>query len=321
MQGFDADGEPTASSGDPSHPFEVPIRSEIVAEAPHLPNRAAPQSCDKDAASTAEGAAPAESAAPAEGGVEGSEESARALRAPGGPAPFARWWIGIAGAIDFLSLPQGDNLCALNAGAPANASGYYCTNPDGSDFPNRTSPQTGDLVPGQAGQVGGGLRPGDLRALVAVDYALSPEFLIGARVGYVLNAYPSGGAAVTDHRAFGPRLHLEARGTYVFGDAPLTRVGFAPAVFVAAGLAEFDGHATSIVSYVPLKPSSSTMPVNQPVNVWLTNGPWFLAAGGGARYQFSARAAFNAAVRLNVAFGGLGALFTFGPEIAFQYGF
>ena len=57
------------------------------------------------------------------------------------------------------------------------------------------------------------------------------------------------------------------------------------------------------------------------MNVWLTNGPWFLAVGGGARYQFSPRAAFNGALRVNGAFGGQGALFTFGPEISFQYGF
>ena len=43
--------------------------------------------------------------------------------------------------------------------------------------------------------------------------------------------------------------------------------------------------------------------------------------GRGVRYQFSPRAAFDAALRLNVAFGGAGALFTFGPDIAFQYGF
>ena len=57
------------------------------------------------------------------------------------------------------------------------------------------------------------------------------------------------------------------------------------------------------------------------MNIWLTNGPWFLAVGGGARYQFSPRFAFNVAARLNVAFGGSGALVTYGPELALQYGF
>ena len=152
VQGFDSSGEPTASSGDPGHPFEVPIRTEISAEAPHLPGRAAPQSCD-------ESGAPAEGTATGEGGA-GSEEASAPVRESGpvGPAPYARWWIGVAGAVDFLSLPQGDNLCALNSGLPANASGYYCTNPDGSNYPSRTS-QAGALVAGQAGHVGGGSTP------------------------------------------------------------------------------------------------------------------------------------------------------------------
>ena len=196
--------------------------------------------------------------------------------------------------------------------------GYYCTNPDGSDFPSRSNgSQNASLVPGEAGTVTAGVHPGNVRALVAVDYALSPEILVGVRLGFVLNTYPSGGAAVQNRHAFGPGLHVEARGTYVFGDAPLTHEGFAPTVFVAAGMAEFSGHVASIVS---MTQKASSEPISQPVDVWLTSGPWFLAAGGGARYQFSARAAFNGAVRVNAAFGGA-TLFTYGPEIAFQYGF
>jgi len=200
---------------------------------------------------------------------------------------YARWWFGVAGVIDFLSLPAAADACALNTqtAAPVNSAGYYCTNPDGSDFPSRVS-------------------------------GASPAILLGARLGYVINTYPTGDAAVHEHHAFGSRVHFEARGTYVFGDAPLTHEGFAPTVFVAAGMAEFDGHVATIAS---MNQKGSTVPYSQPVNAWLTNGPWFLALGGGARYQLSPRAAFNALIRANAAFGG-GALLTFGPEIAFQYG-
>jgi hypothetical protein len=312
LQGFDSNGDPTATSGDPKHSFEVPIRAQIASEAPHLPGRSAPQSCD-------EGAAPEEPGrvAPDE---EPSETPGTESGAPAGPSAYARWWIGVAGAIDFLSLPGGDDVCALTqGGAPANASGYYCTNPSGSNFPSRSDVSQNDsLLAGQAGHVDGGVRPGDLRALVAVDYALTPDVLIGARLGYVLNTYPSGGAAIVDHRAFGGKIHLEARGTYVFGDAPLSHEGFAPTVFASVGMAEFDGHVATVVS---MSQKASNLSISQPVNVWLTNGPWFVATGGGARYAFSARAAFNATFRVNLAFGGAGALFTFGPEIALQYGF
>ncbi len=308
IQGLDADGNAAASSGDAKHPFEVPIRSEIESQAPHLPGRAAPQSCGES--EVEEGRA--------EHGEPAEEDHASERAGIAGPSAYARWWVGVAGTVDFLSLPGGNDVCALNSNAaPANTQGYYCTNPNGSDFPTRSDgAQNAALVPGQAGQVGGGLHPGDLRALIAVDYALTPEILVGARLGYVINSYPGADAAVSDHHAYGSKIHLEARGTYVFGDAPLTHEGFAPTVFVAAGMAEFDGHVATIVS---MTQKASKLLISQPVNAWLTSGPWFLAVGGGARYQFSPRAAFNAALRVNAAFGG-STLLTYGPEIAFQYG-
>ncbi len=219
-----------------------------------------------------------------------------------------------------MSLLGGQDVCALNASLkPNNAAGYYCTNPDGSDFPGRSgAAQNASLMPGQAGQVPGDVHVGNLRALVAIDYALDSGLLVGGRLGYVLNTYPSGGAAVADGRALGVNVHIEGRITYVFGDSPLAHVGFAPTVFGALGIAPFNGHVTTVVS---MTPSGGTAPLTQPVTAWLTNGPWFVAVGAGARYQFSQRAAFTAAARVNAAFGGVGALFTFGPEIAFQYGF
>jgi hypothetical protein len=306
--GFDRTGEPSASSGDPRHPFVVPIRDAIASEAPHLPAKDAPQSCEDrgDELATAD-TAPLHADEP------------RASRPPIGEPGFARWWIGVSGALDFLSLPAGADVCAIrSSGLPANASGYYCTNPDGSDLPSRgASSKSVTFVPGKAGQVGGAFQPGDVRAVLVADYALSPELLLGVRFGTILNSYPAAGAAVADRRAFGPKIHLEARVTYVFGDAPLAHEGFAPTVFAAAGISEFDGHMASVVT---LKTDSGTS-VNQPVNVWRTDGPWFLTAGGGFRYQLSQRVALQGTVRANVALGGVGALFTFGPEIGLQYGF
>jgi hypothetical protein len=308
VQGFDRTGEPSASSGDPKHPFVVPIRDRTTSEAPRLPAKNAPQSCDDEGDEPGAG-----DTSPARA------DARRASKAPVGTPDFARWWIGVSGALDFLSLPAGADLCGVtSSGVPANSSGYYCTNPDGSDLPGRgASSKSLALVAGKAGQVGGGLQPGDVRAVIAADYALSPELLLGVRFGTILNSYPAEGAAVTDRRAFGPKVHVEARVTYVVGDAPLAHEGFAPMVFAAAGISEFDGHTASVVT---LKTASGTT-VNQPVNVWRTDGPWFLAAGGGFRYQFSQRVALQGTVRANVALGGVGALFTFGPEIGLQYGF
>jgi hypothetical protein len=149
--------------------------------------------------------------------------------------------------------------------------------------------------------------------MLAVDYAVSPSFLAGVRLGIVGSTYP-GTAAITVGHAFSSRLHLEARVTYLFGDAPLASLGFAPMAFLATGAAEFDGHTTTFVTM-------QNIAGQQPVVAWKTSGPWFLALGGGLRYQFSRRAAFMAAARANVAFGGVGVLLTYGPEISFQYGF
>jgi hypothetical protein len=228
---------------------------------------------------------------------------------------YEHLWIGVAGAFDVMVFPGGSDLCKLTSQAvPANSFHAYCTNPDGSDFPVRaTATQNGALVAGQGGSVATGLQIGDVRAMLAVDYALSPAWLVGVRVGYVLNTY-TGTAAVDDGRAYRRPLHAEVRGTYLFGREPLTRIGFAPMVFLGGGMSEFDGHVASSVVL-------SGIAGSQRVNVWITDGPWFVTLGGGVRYQFSLRSAFTMALRVNASLADNGVLPTAGPEVEFQYGF
>ncbi len=300
LQGFDGSGDPAASSGDPKRPFVVPIKDEIVGEEPHLPGQSAPSGCESGAG---------------EGSANEEAPPRRRADAAETEAPYAAWWLGISGAVDFVSLPAASDVCKLLPTVkPANSAGYYCTTPYGDDYPSRTSgAQNAALVPGQSGAVTGGVHPGDVRVMLAIDYAVSSSILVGVRIGGVGNAY-SGSAAAKDGRAFASRVHIEARGTYLFGRDPLAQLGFAPMVFAATGASEFDGHTTTLTLQQGI-----TGP--NPVNAWITSGPLFLAFGGGMRYQFSRRAAFTAAVRVNVAFGGVGVLPTYGPELAFQYGF
>jgi hypothetical protein len=227
------------------------------------------------------------------------------------PPRYEHLWIGVAGALDVVVFPAGTNLCKLSPQAvPANSANVYCTYPNGADFPSRTTPAQNDaLVAGESGAVNGGLQLGDVRAMLAVDYAFSPAWLLGVRVGYVFNRYP-GTAAVVDGRAYGRPLHAELRVTHLFGPEPLARIGFAPMMFFAGGMSEFDAHLASDATL-------SGIAGSQRVNVWLTDGPWFLAVGGGIRYQFS----LTAALRLNASFPGNGVLPTAGPEVGFQYGF
>lgn len=225
---------------------------------------------------------------------------------------LARLWVGVSGALDFVYLPAGTDVCRLGAnGQPATSPHYNCIGPSGSDFPSPV--ENAQLtVAGQAGRVGGGFGPGDVRVMLAVDYAATANILAGVRLGYVLNAYP-GEAAVTEGHALGFKLHAEVRGMYVFGHRPLTHEGFAPLILVGGGVSEFDGHSTSSVTF-------DHIVGEQPVVAWFTDAPAFFVLGGGVRYQFSPRVAFMAIARFNGAVGGNGFLPTYGPELTVQYG-
>jgi hypothetical protein len=229
---------------------------------------------------------------------------------------YARVWIGVAGAIDVQFLPSATDACALTSAAlPFNSAGYYCTNPnDGSDFPSRVDPaENATLTPGHAGNASGGPAWGAVRVMATIDVAVSPHALIGARLGYVANAY-KGDAAKTDGRAFGPPLHVELRGTYLFTEDPLARSGFAPLVMVGLGAAQF-GASTDVTL------TQTGIPGQRIKQAWKPGGPWFAAVGGGIRYALSQRAGFTAILKLETAFGANGMIPALSPEVGLQYGF
>src|SRR6202030_3601877 len=123
---------------------------------------------------------------------------------------FARVWVGVSAELpELLQMPAGQDLCKLTSNAlPANSASAYCTNPDGTDFPSRQTPDQNNhlSIQGQAGHTDGAIQPGNVRVMAAFDYALSASFLLGARLGYVFNAY-TGDAAVKNGKAFGPKIH------------------------------------------------------------------------------------------------------------------
>jgi hypothetical protein len=234
---------------------------------------------------------------------------------PGAAPPSRRFWLGIAGTLELALFPPGDDLCRLAPnGDPQNDVGVYCTNPDGTDLPSRQSPeQNVALIPGLAGRSNGGIAASDVRVLLTADYAVTQAVLAGLRLGYVFNAYP-GNAAPGGYPWTIRNLHTELRVTYLFGKAPLVGTGFSPLAFVAGGASQFDAHAKGFVSL-------HGVAGERVVNVWVIGGPWFAGLGGGTRYRFSARAAFTAALRFNVAFPDPTFLVTAGPEVGFAYGF
>jgi len=315
VQGFDAAGSPNALSGDPKNPFHTTIRASITGTPPSLPGQSPPVACTGAQAATPELSAAASCIDDSQcngGACENghcAEPTPRTETARG----FARVWIGFSGSLDIVPLSSANDVCALTSSAlPYNTAGYTCTNPNGSDFPSRTLPAENDtLTPGNAGHVNGGPAEGDVRLLVSLDYAISANVLAGVRAGSVVNT-GAGAAAFSGHGMKAP-LQVEVRGTYVFGADALTHSGFAPLVFVDAGMARFDAGRTVSVTQTGI-----AGPLQK--NAWRVGGPWFAGAGGGVRYAFSQRIAFTAALKIANAFGG-GALWSIGPEVGLAYGF
>jgi hypothetical protein len=330
IQGFDESDTPVAITGDPRHPLYVPIRWSISSSPPHLPGQEPPSQCGSGGqcpAGSACGESTIEASVPTLDNGEVCETGGQctsgrcasgrcaATHTPEGAAGgYVRFWFGVAGSMDLTLVPSGNDVCLLNAQAlPANSQGYYCTTPYGADFPTRSgAAENATLVKGQAGQAQGGVVSGDVRLLFTFDYAASTHLLLGGRFGLVLNGYP-GQAAVQNGHAFGPPIHAELRGTYLFGDRPLAHSGFAPLVLLAGGVGEFD--ASTTVGVVV-----NNVVGTRPMVAWQTGGPGFVALGGGLRYAFSPRVAFSMALKFSAAFGG--AFFpSMAPELGLQYGF
>jgi hypothetical protein len=261
-----------------------------------------------------------------EGGDKGDKGAEGEKSAEGGEAPkeeppkeeggkeFRRIWLGVSGTVEFGHLPAGQDLCRLANGQPANNLNYYCTYNNGSDFPPRNDTQNinGLLQHGQAGNVSDQIGVGNIRVMLAFDYAVLENFLLGARLGVSFLTYPGTAAANDGKTSSLGRLHAELRATYLFGQHPLGR-GIAPLVFVAGGVSEFDQHASD---NIVLQNNAGS----GPVQIWRTDGPLFLAVGAGIRLGVTERFAFTGAIRGNFALSPV-FLPTVGPEIGLQVGF
>jgi hypothetical protein len=316
IQGFDKDGELAASSGDPNRTFTVPIRETIGGEAPALPGQKAPKKCggaDVQELNLLEGDRCQEdrqckSGTCAAGVCKASQ--AFDQEDASGPREHARWWIGVAGSLD-LTFPAGkSDVCARTGGV--STTGYWCTTPEGADFPASTS-QNSALIAGRRGNPSSELTPGSVHIVATFDYAATTNLLVGVRFGYVANAYP-GQAASTAGKTIATPIHAEVRGTWVFGDAPIARSGLAPYAFVAAGVARFDTPTTVMVSQTGVAGERA-------VRAWYVAGPVFGGFGGGARYALSPRVAFSTGLGLHAAIAPGAFGFAVSPEMNLQYGF
>jgi hypothetical protein len=316
VEGFDTGGDIVARSGSPTQPFGVPIRTKISGSPPSLPGASAPKACSEGSSEPtpagATGASCTESSECKSGKcTDGScAEPEKKEEEPTGE--FSRIWIGVAGSIDFVSLPAGTDVChRTNNGVAVNGA-YYCVNPDGTDFPGGVV-ENGTLQQGRSGQAPGGFTTGNARIMLSLDIAATVNILVGLRFGYVVNNYP-GSDAITLGHGFRKPVHFEGRLTYVFGEAPLARAGLAPYIFVGGGAAAFSAQTP-----VNVAPQGAT--ADQPKQAWITAGPGFFAGGGGVRYAFTPRAAGLLGLHVAGAPGPTGLMPFFSPELQLMYGF
>jgi hypothetical protein len=342
IQGFDANNDPVAVGGDRNNPYKVPITTEKVEDPPHLPGASPPTQCadtgdcppnfpgcKKPSKETTPGAEEDEEPWGKEGGEFCEEDSEcksnkcvdNKCTDYRGKKKGRRLWFGVSGALDYSFVPTAEDVCKLNDETyPVNDKNYYCTREDGSDYPSRArdaKAENDSIVPSAergSDKVSGGGALGNIRVMLSLDYAMTPNVLVGGRLGIVFNTYP-GEAAAQDGKRLSAPVHLELRATYVFGKDALFKSGFAPYVFGGAGIGQFE---TTIPVQVIERQGNAAQ--KREVDAWHLAGPAFLALGGGGRLTIKDNIAFMFGLRGNLAFLNAFAP-SIGPEIGAQIGF
>lgn len=357
VQGFDANNDPIAISGDRNNPYKVPVTRDPVVDPPHLPNASPPTQC----ADT--GDCPPNFPGCKRPSATGAEEDSEPAGKDGGAfceedsecksnrcvdmqcteykkKKARKLWIGVAGSIDYTIVPSADDVCKLDDKTfPINTENYYCVRSDGTDYPSR-DPREGkiqndaiissaDLKGDQrSGRVTGGGALGNIRLMLTLDYAATPNILVGGRVGIVFNSMPGDAeAAAQDGNRFAAPVHLEARATYLFGKDPLEKEGLSPFAFGGIGAGQFEAKVPATTHETQHEgaclPGAEAVQgksvCRRSVDAWHLAGPAFLSLGGGVRYALSDSFALTAGLRLNLAFGN-GFAPSLGPEIGGHFG-
>jgi hypothetical protein len=355
IQGFNAENDPVAVGGDRNNPYKVQIKTDKVAEPPHLPNAAPPTQCEDtgDCPPNFPGCkkAPVGGVSVAADAVQVSEpdgkeggefceensdcksnvcEASKCTDFVSRRNHTPRLWLGISGTYEHVFVPSAKDVCkiqaptsptAWNDRTPVNDSNYYCT-AGASDYPSRTMPNENDRL--VSGNVNGGPTVGNIRVMLTADYAILPNIMLGGRLGYVFGGYPGEEASV-DGRRFSAPIHFELRTTYLFGKEPLSAVQrVVPYAFGGFGVGRFE---TAVpVPYKEREPAPKTPGCDargicdKNVDAWHLAGPAFLVVGGGARFALNQRFALMGGLRMNLAFLNAFAP-SIGPELGIQAGF
>jgi hypothetical protein len=222
----------------------------------------------------------------------------------GGKGGYKRFWLGLHVAPDIIFFKSDRDVCSLES---VGNNRYGCYEADGRPLVNSTPAgnTTEDafpyLVDGK-GRVNGGPYLATVRALISAEYAITSNFLAGARVGMAFNGGPnaynysgrgqvnSSVVEVQKGKAFFP-VHLEARLTYHI--VSLAKPGFHPYIHVGGGMAQVDAKMTLPVcrnNYLsegsPCRATPTSPLDTRDVTVWKRVGRNFVTAGGGIMYPF-----------------------------------
>jgi hypothetical protein len=209
--------------------------------------------------------------------------------------PYKKNWVTLAFQEDLFLLPSATDACRGGMGYTcfdASTGAYYAGNP----------------VKGGDDSVVSGIVPATMEILVGYDRAVSRNFQLGVRLGYVLNGGPTrpGGSA------FVP-VHAEGRVSYWFGKNPLSRKGFRFYGALSAGLGEMDGEFTIDVFKTP----GSAVTTNE--SAWTKTGTGFAALGPGVMYAITPVTGVVFEAKAIEMFPRLGT--GFGLQLGYTYGF
>jgi hypothetical protein len=219
-------------------------------------------------------------------------------------------WFGADAQVDLLYISKADDICndqawactknGTDVGIPVTQGGI----PVDKGVP--PDPITGaGGSPGQGGKTSGGPALGTFRVFASLDYFVTPNIALGARIGFAFNGNP------TENAKFFP-FHGEARLSYFLGQGPLADPqGLKPYLMAAGGMGEFDAAVPDIVALASQNPDFADDPAlcrsggDPQLNCRVTGikayrlaGRGFAALGGGFWFMISPKMALNVGLKL-----------------------
>lgn len=216
----DENGDPAGGFGKKSQPKELAVVKQSEEEPPAFPDEEPPKRCSKSAVETTaacESSDDCDEGECVEGKCEAPKEKKKATKGK-------EVWVGLQFAYDF-AIVGGTEVCSLES---QREQGFACFYKDTeAQYPFEPHPR-------YANEIQTGISPATARALVSLQYLVTPNIAAGVRVGYAFGGGPPSGKQ--QEVKFLP-YHFEVRGSYLFGDADS---GVRPYVGAQGGAGQVD---------------------------------------------------------------------------------